>query len=98
MIMYKNYDSENVAELCLKTSNADIKVNMNDSEDKGYKIKAQTTFGDINLLIPNLLYRNAMRADRMSKQAEAETENYASAVQKVNVSAETTNGYIEVIK
>lgn len=94
----QNYDSENVAELCLKTSNADIKVNMNDSEDKGYKIKAQTTFGDINLLIPNLLYRNAMRADRMSKQAEAETENYASAVQKVNVSAETTNGYIEVIK
>ena len=70
---------------------------MNDSEDKGYKIKAQTTFGDINLLIPNLLYRNAMRADRMSKQAEAE-QKIASAVQKVNVSAETTNGYIEVIK
>jgi predicted membrane protein len=34
----------------------------------------------------------------MSRQAEAETDNYASAAQKVNINAETTNGYIEVIK
>lgn len=94
----QNYDNENVAELSLKTSNANIKVNMNDSEDKGYKVKAQTSNGDINLLIPNLLYRNAMRADRFGRQADAETENYASAAQKVNVSAETSNGYIEIIK
>ena len=94
----QNYDSENVAELCLKTSNADIKANINDSEDKGYKIKAKTSNGDINLLIPNLLYRNAMKPDRFNRQADAETENYAAAAQKVNICAETTNGYIEVIK
>ena len=94
----QNYDNENVAELNLRTSNANIKANMNDSENKGYKISARTSNGDINLLIPNLLYRNAMRTDRFNRQADAETENYAAAAQKVNIQAETSNGYIEVIK
>ena len=94
----QNYDNENMAELNLKTSNANIKANMNDSENKGYKISARTSNGDINLLIPNLLYRNAMRTDRFNRQADAETENYAAAAQKVNIQAETSNGYIEVIK
>ena len=48
--------------------------------------------------MPDLLYRNAMRMDRMNMHAEAETGNYAAAAQKVNIYAETTNGYIEVIK
>jgi DUF4097 and DUF4098 domain-containing protein YvlB len=94
----QGYDGSSTVELNLKTKNADIKANMNDSEDKGYKVKAQTSNGGINLLIPNLLYRNAPRYEGMSRQAEAETDNYASAAQKVNINAETTNGYIEVIK
>src|SRR5690606_17511014 len=75
----QNYDNENTAELDLRTSNANIKANMNDSENRGYKINARTSFGNINLLIPNLLYRNAMRADRSSRMAEAETDNYEAA-------------------
>ncbi len=94
----QNYENSNTVDLYLKTTNADIKANMNDSEDKGYKVKAHTTNGGINLLVPNLLYRNTMRMDSMNRQTEAETENYASAEQKVNITAETTNGYIEVIK
>ncbi len=94
----QGYDDTSAVELNLKTGNADIKVNMNDTEDKGYKVKAQTTNGGINLLIPNLLYRSAPRYESMNKQAEAETDNYASAAQKININVETTNGYIEVIK
>lgn len=86
------------AELILKTKNADIKANMNDTEDRGYKVKARTSNGGINLLIPNLLYRNAPKAEGMSREAEAETENYGAAQQKVNIIAETQNGYIEVVK
>lgn len=86
------------AELILKTKNANIKANMNDTDEKGYKVKARTSNGGINLLIPNLLYRNAPRADGMSREAEAETGNYGTAQQKVNIIAETQNGYIEVIK
>ena len=71
----QNYDDENVAELSLRTTNANIKANMNDSENKGYRIKAQTSNGGINLLVPDLLYRNAMRMDRMNMHAEAETGN-----------------------
>jgi len=92
------YDNTAEVELLLKTKNADIKANMNDTEDKGYKVKARTSNGGINLLIPNLLYRNAPKADGSSKEAEAETENYSTALQKINIIAETMNGYIEIIK
>lgn len=100
-IMLENFqapeNTDNV-ELNLKTTNADIKANMNDSEDKGFKIAAKTTNGGVNLLIPNLIYRNVPRMDGSTRQIEAETENYADAAQKVNISAETQNGYIEIIK
>ena len=90
-------NTDNV-ELTLKTKNADIKANMNDSEDKGYKVAARTTNGGINLLVPNLLYRNAPKVEGFARQVEAETEGFSSATQKVNIYAETQNGYIEVIK
>ncbi|HEX2947386.1 MAG TPA: DUF4097 family beta strand repeat-containing protein [Clostridia bacterium] len=94
----QSLDGADTADLVLKTKNADIKANMNDSEEKGYRVNAQTTNGGINLLIPNLLYRNASGNEGFSKKAEAETENYSNATQKVNIYAETQNGYIEVIK
>ena len=92
------YDNAAQIELSLKTKNADIKANMNDTEDKGYMVRARTSNGGINLLIPNLLYRNASLTNGPSKQADAETENFANAAQKVNIIAETMNGYIEIIK
>jgi DUF4097 and DUF4098 domain-containing protein YvlB len=92
------YEGSTEVELMLKTKNADIKANMNDTEDKGYKVKARTSNGGINLLIPSLLYRNAPEAGGFGKQAEAETENFSNAPQRVNIYAETLNGYVEVIK
>ncbi len=94
----QGYTDTGEVELNLKTKNADIKANMNDTEDKGYKVTARTSNGGINLLIPNLLYRNVPKFEGVNRQAEAETDNYASAAQKVNINAETVNGYIEVIK
>jgi len=84
--------------LNLKTKNSDIKVNMNDSEDMGYRISARTTNGDINLLIPNILYRSIPRIEGHAKQVEAETQNYAASSHKVNIVAETTNSFVEIIK
>ncbi len=92
------YDTASEINLILKTRNADIKTNMNDTDDRGYKVKAHTTNGGINLLIPNLLYRNAPKAEGSGKDVEAETGNYSSAAHRVNIIAETLNGYIEVIK
>lgn len=93
------YDDINAIELVLKTKNADIKCNMNDTEDKGCRIKARTTSGgDINLLVPNILYREIQKSEGSGKQIEAETENYNNADIKVHIIAETQNGYIEVIK
>ncbi len=92
------HDGTPEVELVLKTKNADIKANMNDAENRGYKVKARTSNGGINLLIPNLLYRDMPRTDGYGKQVEAETENYNNALQRVNIIAESLNGYIEVIK
>lgn len=92
----ESMDGSTESEIMFKTKNADIKVNMNDTENKGYRVKARTTNGGINLLIPALLYRNA--PEGYGKQVEAETENFNSAPQRVNIYAETQNGYIEVIK
>lgn len=92
-----NYQDSNEIDLNIKTANAGIKVNMNDMEKRGYKIKANTTNGEINLLIPEITYRN------MSKQmnnsfVEAESNGYDNFEQKVNITAETINGYIEIVK
>jgi DUF4097 and DUF4098 domain-containing protein YvlB len=92
------YENANEAGLVLKTRNADIKANMNDSEDNGYKIEARTVNGGVNLLIPNLLYRNVPRDVGSGRLTEAETENYSTAAQKINIYAETQNGYIEIVK
>ncbi len=100
-IMLENiHPKENTTEtnLNLKTKNSDIKVNMNDSEDMGYKISARTSNADINLLIPNILYRSIPRVEGHAKQVDAETQNYTTASHKVNIIAETTNSFIEVIK
>ena len=86
-----------MAELSLRTTN-EHQGQYERLENKGYRIEVQTSNGGINLLVPDLLYHNAMRMDRMNMHAEAETGNYAAAAQKVNIYAETTNGYIEVIK
>lgn len=91
-------ENANSAELILRTKNADIKANMNDSEETGYKVQAKTSNGGINLLIPNLLYRNVPKVDGVTRQAEAETENYSGAAQKVSIVVETSNGYIDVMK
>lgn len=92
------YDNATEIELVLKTRNADIKANLNDTENKGYKVKARTSNGGINLLIPSLLYRDAPNTSGFGKQIEAETENYSNTPQRVNINAETLNGYIEIIK
>lgn len=94
----QSYENASDVELGLNTKNADIKVNMNDSEDRGYKIKAKTTNGGINLLIPDLLYRSAPTVEGSSRQAEAETGNFSNAAQRVHIYAQTQNGYIEIVK
>ena len=93
----QNKDEElNKILMNLKTSNGSIKVNMNDPDDKGYKISAKTTLNGINLLIPNLKYTKP--ANTSGNKVDAETENYSLSKNQVEIKAETTNGYIEIGK
>lgn len=94
----QNIEGSDEINLELKTKNGDIKANMNDMENKAYKVKAQTTNGGINLLIPDLLYAGTSRQYGPGKQVEAQTGNYNNSSQRVNIYAETLNGYIEVVK
>ena len=86
------------AVITLKTTNGDIKANINDMDNKAYKVKAQTTNGNVNLLIPELVYHNTNRQGGCGNFVEAESSGYDNHPQKVNINAETVNGYIEIVK
>jgi DUF4097 and DUF4098 domain-containing protein YvlB len=94
----QNYEDSPETTLELRTKNGEIKANMNDMEDKAYKIKARTTNGGINLLVPGLLYRNSPGQGNSWKNVDAESEGFSNAPQRVTIYAETCNGYIEIVK
>jgi len=94
----QNYQDFSEINLVLKTTNGGIKVNMNDMDNKGYKIKALASNGDVNLLIPELMYHNVNKQKTGGNFVEAESNGYANYSKKVNINAETSNGYIEIVK
>jgi len=93
-----SYENSSQTNLFLKTSNGDIKVNMNDMDNRGYKVKAETTNGKISLLIPELIYYNISKQGAGGSFIEAESNGYSNFPEKVNIVAETVNGYIEIVK
>jgi DUF4097 and DUF4098 domain-containing protein YvlB len=94
----QNYEGSTDMDMSLKTCNASIKVNMDDMDNRGYKVKGRTTNGRINLLIPEIMYHNVSRQGVGGSIAEAESNGFQNYTSKVNINAETTNGYIEVVK
>lgn len=82
----------------LKTTNGGIKVNMNDMDGRVYKVKAHATNGSINLLIPEIVYHNVNRQGAAGSFVEAESKDYAAGLNKVNITCETMNGQVEIVK
>ncbi|MCX7842723.1 MAG: DUF4097 domain-containing protein [Clostridia bacterium] len=82
----------------LKTTNSGIRVNMNDMDSRGYKVRARTTNGGINLLIPEMSYSNTSTQGAGSNFVDAESSGYEGYAEKVSINAETNNGYIEIVK
>ncbi|HHV99170.1 MAG TPA: DUF4097 family beta strand repeat protein [Clostridiaceae bacterium] len=94
----QNHQDSSEINLVLKTTNGGIKVNMNDMDNKGYKIKALASNGDVNLLIPELMYHNVNKQRTGGNLVEAESNGYGNYAKKVNIYAEAINGYVEVVK
>lgn len=94
----QNYQDSPEMNVDIKTTNGWIKVNMNDMDNRGYKVKARTTNGGINLLIPQIVYNNMGRQGTEGSVVEAENVGFADYPQKVNMNLETINGYIEIVK
>lgn len=92
-----HYEDSSIININLNTINSGIKVNMNDMDERGYKIKANTTNGEINLLIPEMTYKNVSKQMK-NNFVEAESNGYDAFAKKVNITAETQNGYIEIMK
>jgi DUF4097 and DUF4098 domain-containing protein YvlB len=92
------YENCPLVSLMLKTSNGGIKVNMNDMDNRGYKVKSHTVNGSINLLIPELTYHNVNKQGLSGSFVEAETIGYNDNSERVYINAETNNGYIEIVK
>lgn len=87
-----------VVEIDVKTANGMIKINMNDTEETGYKVDAKTTNGSVNLLIPSVLYSNVAGQGMGNSNVQAETKDFEASLKKVYIKAETSNGYIEIMK
>lgn len=94
----QNYEGISEINMYLTTRNGDIKINMNDMDGKGYRIKGKTTNGGINLLIPDIVYENISKQLAGGNFIEAESRNYNECPEKVYINAETFNGYIEIVK
>ncbi len=84
----------------LITSNGDIKAHVNDMDEKGYRVKAKTSNGSINILVPEMVYHNSNLNQNSpgSNFVEAESRNFEGALEKVIINAQTNNGYIEILK
>jgi DUF4097 and DUF4098 domain-containing protein YvlB len=94
----QNIDNSDDLYLKLKTSQGGIKINMNDVDNRGYAIKAKTTNGSINLLVPDLVYKSADNQNHRSHVVIADSQNLDNYGQKVYIDAETQNSYIEIVK
>jgi DUF4097 and DUF4098 domain-containing protein YvlB len=94
----QNYEDLPEVNLSLKTSNGGIRVNMNDMDSRGYKIKGRAVRGSINLLVPELIYHNINKQGAGGSFVEAESSGYEAYAQRVCINAETVNGDINVIK
>jgi DUF4097 and DUF4098 domain-containing protein YvlB len=92
-----HYEDSSIINMSLNTENSGIKVNMNDMDTRGYKVKAHTTNGEINLLIPEMTYKNISKQMK-NNFIEAESNGYENFDKKVNIIADAQNGYIEIIK
>lgn len=94
----QNVDDTDDMTMYLKTSNGGIKVNMNDMDGRVYKIKAHTSNGSVNLLIPEMIYHNVNRKGVTGSFVEAESRDYETRPNKVVITGETVNGQIEIVK
>lgn len=94
----QSYEESSDVNMNLRTTNGGIKVNMNDMESRGYKVRGRTTNGSINVLIPEMIYHNVNRHGMGGSFVEAESSGFEGYPQKVTVSAETNNGFIEIVK
>lgn len=94
----QNHESSPDMMITLRTTNGDIKANMNDMDSRGYRVRAKTTNGSINVLIPEMIYHNVNRQGAGGSFVEAESNSYTGFAERVFINAETINGYIEVVK
>jgi DUF4097 and DUF4098 domain-containing protein YvlB len=94
----QNIEGDADMNMYLKTSNGGIKVNMNDMDSRVYKIKAHASNGSVNLLIPEIVYHNVNRKGATGSFVEAESKDYQTGSNKVNITGETMNGHIEIVK
>lgn len=94
----QNFDGSEDMNISLRTSNGGIKINMNDMDSRVYKVKAHTSNGTVNLLIPEMVYHNVNRKGVAGSFVEAESKDYEAGAKKVNITGETVNGQIEIVK
>lgn len=94
-IICRDLDDEKIRELNLSTSNSTIDVEMNHLSKMGY-YQLETSFGNINLDIPGLVYKENKQIDLGMKKIIAHSINFNEDEEHFILNASTSNGSIKI--
>ncbi|GFN36168.1 DUF4097 family beta strand repeat-containing protein [Tepidimicrobium xylanilyticum] len=92
-IICRNLDNEKIKELKLSTSNSTIDVEMANINKKSY-FNLETSFGNISLDIPNLVYKVNKQVNLGMKKIVAHSANFNENEEHFMLNASTSNGSI----
>lgn len=94
-IICRDLDDGRIRELNLSTSNSTIDVEMNHLSKMGY-YQLETSFGNINLDIPGLVYKENKQIDLGMKKIIAHSINFNEDEEHFILNASTSNGSIKI--
>ncbi|MGE5594047.1 MAG: DUF4097 family beta strand repeat-containing protein [Betaproteobacteria bacterium] len=79
----------------LETSNGSIEVQLAAGDEVGCCVEAETSYGDIHVALPDLVYQANTRS-MGHKEVKAMTPDYEAKANRVRIKAETSNGSITI--
>lgn len=94
-IICRDLDDERIRELNLSTSNSTIDVEINHLSKMGY-YQLETSLGNINLDIPDLVYKENKQIDLGMKKIIAHSINFNEDEEHFILNASTSNGSIKI--
>ncbi|MFZ5353928.1 MAG: DUF4097 family beta strand repeat-containing protein [Bacillota bacterium] len=80
----------------LRTSNGKIYIGLNNCENCGFMVDANTSLGGINIELPDLTYMVNKRTSTLNSSAVVKSSNFDNVENKIYIKANTSNASITI--